>query len=221
MLTHVYIYLLLDLAAPFPTYEKTEWEIYLFGYVDITPTFVTKVNYCSISPQLNLQGLNFDENTGSIKGTLTLAGESQLYTVTCVNGFGSSSANINITVIGITEEEGCRREGNAYINITVYTYTAPSRISFSMVNSLDQEIISKTQSEEGWESRKQYYYTMCVPSGVYKFIRSTSSTSGWDRQAVSIDIFGTIIANYSMDSIHPTTVESQLYCIIFIIISKK
>lgn len=220
MLIHVYIYLLLDLAAPFPTYEKTEWEIYLFGYVDITPTFVTKVDYCSISPQLNLQGLNFDENTGSIKGTLTLDGESQLYTVTCVNGFGTSSANLNITVIGVTAEEGCRREGNAYINITVFTYTSPSRMGFSMLNSLGHEIISKTQSEEGWASRKQYDYTMCVPAGVYKFIR-TSTTSGWERQAISIDLFGTVIANYSMDTIHPTTVESQLYCIIIIIISKK
>lgn len=169
---------------------------------------------------MSIDGLSFNGATGSISGRVGVYFTSKIYTVTCYNGFGSSSVNLNFTYIEENIEDNCMREGNIFIQIIVYTTNSPSRISFTMYNPDNSILLSLPKVGEKWGNNDQYYYTECVPQGIYSCTRTTNNDGGWDKQAVEIQLFDTVIANLTMSTFDGESISNQLYCIYLIYYSK-
>lgn len=170
---------------------------------------------------MSIDGLSFNGATGSISGRVISSFISTIYTVTCYNGFGHSSVNLNFTYIEEDIEDSCMREGNMFIQIIVYTTKSPSRISFIMYNPDNSILLSLPKVGETWENNNQYYYAECVPQGIYSCTRTTTHDAGWDRQAVEIQLFDTVIANLTMSTFDGESISNQLYCIYLIYYSKS
>lgn len=210
-------YLILGPNIPIPKYSKNNYEFYIGSSVKITPTFNSSIDYCTLSEELNIPGVKFDYSTGSFTGVVNSFVNSSEYTVTCVNGIGISSVNLSFIILNNTIEEGCEYEGKSLIKIIIKTITKPSRIIFYIDNPDGSNLLTLSGSSENWENNKQYVYTQCIEPGIYTSRRESTSNAGWNYQTIAILLYSTVISNYTIRSIDPSTITNQLFCIFIFI----
>lgn len=208
-------YLILGPNIPIPKYSKNNYEFYIGSSVKITPTFNSSVDYCYT--KLNIPGVHFNSITGSFTGIVKNYIKSSEYTVTCVNGIGISSVNLSFIILNNTIEEGCEYEGKSLIKIIIKTITKPSRIIFYIDNPDGSNLLTLSGSSENWENNKQYVYTQCIEPGIYTSRRESTSNAGWNYQTIAILLYSTVISNFTIRSIDPSTITNQLFCIFIFI----
>lgn len=190
-----------------PIYEKKNWEFYLRSSVNVVPTFNATVEHCSVSPEITIPGMYFDESNGAFKGIVNEIGEQTNYTVTCTNGLGSSSTTLNFTYIDAAVDDVCSLQGNVYIRVIVKTLEYPERMQFTIQTEQLYQIISIKGSEEGWLKNSEYIYTRCVAPRDFRVYSYSTSYSGWKGQSVAVKIQSATIGNYSVDSTNRQKVD--------------
>lgn len=201
----MYIYYFLDANPPVPNYESKNPTFYKNQELYYSTNVIGNIDYCIISPELNIPGLEFSTINGEIFGVINGYVEQQSYTVTCKNDIGISSSELNITISNSTLYDACEEEQKAYIFITVNTLDFPSRIGLTINYKNGSTLLSLNGLDMNWETNRQYSFSKCVPQGLYTCTKTSTSTDGWEFQNIIIELYGAALGSYSMNEEEPTT----------------
>lgn len=203
-------------TKPVIHYPENDIMLYLKqeNYVLIPSFGRTYVESCSIEPEFKISGLVFSKTDCSIKGKTLSSQDKKLFTITATNPFGSTTANISVSISNMTIFNGCEYDGKVLLQIKRHIDSYQYRYMYFYIYDLNDFLIFSWIGGTDYNP-KDKIYEICVPQNVYKFrIQNTDKTNGWKNGFIKVSIYNMGLGNYTMMGYEET--KSINYNCIFI-----